>query len=96
MCRNFSNQDIKYILGLCDSNKAEADIYLEYNYTTKQDVKNNVKNWSFGNNIPFHTVKISPKTCRPFYNINDNGFRKTWLDKAIEVYGYTLFSTNNF
>jgi hypothetical protein len=21
---------------------------------------------------------------------------KTWLDKAIEIYGYTLFSTNNF
>ena len=96
VCRNFSNQDIKYILDLCDSNKAEADIYIDYNYTSKPDVKNNLKNWNFENNIPFHTVNICPKTCRPFYNIIDNGFRKTWLDKAIEVYGYTLFSTNNF
>ena len=96
VCQDLSNTEIKDILELCDSNKAEADIYIPYNYNIKPFRKTITKNWEFNNNLPYHKVNISPKTCRPYYNISDNGFMKTWLDKAIEIYGYTLFSTNNF
>jgi hypothetical protein len=96
VCQDLSNTEIKDILELCDSNKTEADIYLPYNYDIKPFRKTITKNWKFGNKVPYFKVNISPKTCRPYYNISDNGFMKTWLDKAIEIYGYTLFSTNNF
>ena len=55
------------------------------------------KNWKFDNNIPTHLVPICPQTCRPYYNVVDKyGFKTTWLDQAIEIYGHELFSTNNF
>jgi len=95
-CKDLSNTEIKDVLALCDSNKAEADIYIPYNFQMKPYVKSITKNWTFGKDIPYCKVNISPKTCRPYYNIIDDGIHKTWLDKAIEVYGYTLFSTNNF
>ena len=96
VCKDLSITEINDMLDLCNANKAEADIYIPYDYTIKPYIKTSTKNWTFGTNIPYHKVDISPKTCRPFYNISDNGFHKIWLDKAIEVYGYTLFSTNNF
>jgi hypothetical protein len=95
-CKDLSIAEINDMLDLCNANKAEADIYIPYNYEVKPYVKKTTKNWNFGTDIPYHKVDISPKTCRPFYNITDNGFRKIWLDKAIEVYGYEIFSTNNF
>jgi hypothetical protein len=95
-CKDLSNTEIKDVLDLCDSNKAEADIYIPYNFQMKPYAKSITKNWTFGKDIPYCKVNISPKTCRPYYNIIDDGRHKTWLDKAIEVYGYTLFSTNNF
>lgn len=96
VCQDLSDTEIKDILELCDSNKAEADIYIPYNYDIKPFRKTFTKNWKFNNNLPYYKVDISPKTCRPYYNIIDKGYKKTWLDKAIEVYGYELFSTNNF
>ena len=97
VCKDLSNVEIQEILNLCDSNKAESDIYISYNYKVKPNTpKTFTKNWTFGNNIPSFKVAISPKTCRPYYNIVDKGIRKVWLDKAIEIYGYELFSTNNF
>jgi len=96
VCKELSNTEIKDILELCDSNKAEADIYIPYNFEIKPYVKCIAKNWTFGKDIPYYKVNISPKTCRPYYNIIENGIKKTWLDNAIEIYGYTIFSTNNF
>jgi hypothetical protein len=96
VCKELSNTEIKDILELCDSNKSESDIYIPYNYVVKSFEKTITKNWSIGNNIPSIKVNISPKTCRPYYNIIDNGRKKIWLDKATEIYGNELFSTSNF
>ena len=96
VCKKLSNTEIKDILELCDSNKAEADIYIAYNFEIKSYIKCITKNWTFGKVVPYYKVNICPKTCRPYYNIIENGWKKTWLDNAIEIYGYTLFSTNNF
>ena len=96
VCQDLSNTEIKDILELCDSNKTEADIYLPYNYDIKPFRKTITKNWKFGNKVPYFKVNISPKTCRPYYNIIDNGQKKIWIDKASEIYGDTLFSTNEF
>jgi hypothetical protein len=96
VCKDLSIPEINSIIDLCNANKAEVDIYIPYNYQIAPYTKSTTKNWSFGNNVPYHKVDISPKTCRPYYNIIDKGIRKTWLDKAIEIYGYELFSTNNF
>lgn len=95
-CKDLSITEIKYILDLCDANKSEADIYIPYNYEVKPFVKSVTKNWGFGNNVPYFKVNISPKTCRPYYNVIVNGRWETWLDNAINIYGYDLFSTNNF
>ena len=95
-CKDLSITEIKYILDLCDANKSEADIYIPYNYEVKPFVKSVTKNWGFGNNVPYFKVDISPKTCRPYYNVIVNGRWQTWLDNAINIYGYDLFSTNNF
>jgi hypothetical protein len=96
VCKELSNTEIKDILELCDSNKSESDIYIPYNYVVKSFEKTITKNWSIGNNIPSIKVNISTKTCRPYYNIIDNGRKKIWLDKATEIYGNELFSTSNF
>ena len=96
VCKELSNTEIIDIIELCDSNKSESDIYIPYNYVLKPSEKNIVKNWTFGNNMPSIKVNISTKTCRPYYNIIDNGCKKSWLDKANEIYGNELFSTNNF
>jgi hypothetical protein len=96
VCKDLSSTEIKDIFSLCDSNKSESDIYIAYLYQIKPYVKSYTKNWSFGMDVPYFPVKICPETCRPYYNIIDNGIKKTWLDKAIEIYGYDLFSTNNF
>lgn len=95
-CKDLSITEIKDILNLCDANKAEGDIYIPYNYEVKPFVKSVTKNWRFGNNVPYFKVNISPNTCRPYYNVIVNGRRETWLDNAIKIYGYDLFSTNNF
>jgi hypothetical protein len=96
VCKELSNTEIKDILELCDSNKSESDIFIPYNYIIKLFEKNVTKNWSFGNNMPSIKVNISSKTCRPYYNIIDNGRKKIWLDKAREIYGDEMFSSNNF
>ena len=96
VCKELSNTEIIDIIELCDSNKSESDIYIPYNYVVKPFEKNITKNWTFGNNMPTIKVNISPKTCRPYYKIIDNGREKIWLDKATEIYGNELFSTNNF
>ena len=72
------------------------DIYISYNYEIKCPINTLKNNWNFGINVPYHKVDISPSTCRPYYNINDNGQIKKWIDKAKEIYGNKLFSTNNF
>ena len=95
-CTTLSITEIKDILDLCDRNKSECDIYIPYNYEVKTYTKINTKNWSYGNDVPYNKVAISSNTCRPYYNIIDNGKKKTWLDKATEIYGTKLFSTNNF
>ncbi len=95
-CNNLSNTEIKYIFSLCDSNKSESDIYIPYDYKVKPCEKSFTKNWKFGKDVPYFPVKICPKTCRPYSVINDNGRYKSWLEKATEIYGDTLFSTNNF
>jgi hypothetical protein len=95
-CQSLSNTEIKDILDLCDSNKSESDIFIDYNYSIKPYNKTFTKTWSFGNNIPYIKVSICPKTCRPYYTIIDNGKEKTWIQKANEIYGKQLFSTNNF
>ena len=97
VCENFSNTDIKYILDICDSNKAESDIYIPYRYTARKNIITNTKTWEFTNDVPSNTINICPETCRPYYNVADkNGFKSTWLDQAIKIYGYNLFSTDNF
>ena len=96
VCKELSNTEIIDIIELCDSNKSESDIYIPYNYIVKPFEKTTTKNWNFKSNMPSIKVNISPKTCRPYYNIIDNGRKKIWLDKAIEIYGNELFSTNNF
>lgn len=97
VCENFSNTDIKYILDICDSNKAESDINISYRYTNRKNIITNTKTWDFTNDVPSSTIRICPETCRPYYNVADkNGFKSTWLDQAIKVYGYNLFSTDNF
>jgi hypothetical protein len=97
VCENFSNADIKYILDICDSNKAESDIYIPYRYTSQKNVITNTKTWDLTNDVPSTTIHICPETCRPYYNVADkNGFKSTWLDEAIKIYGYNLFSTDNF
>ncbi len=96
-CESLDDSDIKYIFDKCDSNKAEADIYIPYNFVNDKTPKVQTKNWKFDHNVPTHLVPICPQTCRPYYNVPDkNGFKTTWLDMAIEIYGYELFSTNNF
>jgi len=96
VCKDLSITEIKDILDLCNANKAESDIYIPYNYEIRPFVKYVTKNWSFGNNVPYFKVDISPKTCRPYYKVNVNGINSTWLDNAIKIYGHDLFSTNNF
>ena len=96
VCKDLSITEINDIIDLCNANKAEADIYIPYNYEVKPYVKKTTKNWKFATDIPYYKVDISPKTCRPYYSITDNGEKKTWLDNATKVYGTELFSTNNF
>jgi hypothetical protein len=91
--------EIQDIFKLCENgvNKTESDIYIPYKFTIRSSLKSKVKNWNFDNNVPTHKVLICPITCRPYYNVADkNGFKSTWLEQAIQIYGYELFSTNNF
>jgi len=96
VCKDLSIPEINGIIKLCDTNKSEGDIYIPYNYSAEPYVKTTTKKWSFGIDVPYYIVVISPNTCRPLYNIIDDDKNKIWIDKAIEVHGNDLFSTNNF
>lgn len=90
--------EIHDIFKLCENgvNKTESDIYIPYKFDVKSSLKSKVKNWSFDENIPTHKVPICPQTCRPYSTVLENGKMRTWLEKAHEIYGSELFSTNNF
>lgn len=90
--------EIQDIFKLCESNlnKTESDIYIPYKFVVRSSLKSKVKNWRFDENIPTHKVPICPQTCRPYSAVLENGKLRTWLEKAHEIYGNELFSTNNF
>ena len=86
--------ELLYILSLCDRNKAEADIYIPFEYveTPRNDY---TKNWDYTEDVPDYSVKISLNTCRPFYKVKDHRVNITWVQSANEVYGKNYISLNN-
>ena len=97
ICDDLSNSMITHILGLCDVSKSESDINIPFGIKMGDGNLKMIRNWKYDNeNVPRNNVAICPLTCRPYYNIIDNGTLKTWLEKATEVYGEELFSTNKF
>jgi hypothetical protein len=96
ICKELSRDEIKYIFELCNSNKAEADIYIPYNLVLSMSSNKFIRNWKYEMNVPYSYVKISEKTCRPFFNIYEKGKQITWFEKAHKIYGYDFMSINNF
>ena len=85
--------EIIHIFSLCDSNKAESDIVLPFDYKAEDFVCANTKNWYYDENTPKTTVRISINTCRPFYRLNDE---IVWKDEATKVYGKFMSLDNMF
>ena len=96
LCKNLCIQEIRYIYELCDSNKVESDIYIPYNLQLSPYIKSKIRNWKYDMNVPYSYVKISEKTCRPFFNIYEKGCQVAWFEKAHKIYGYEFMSVNNF
>lgn len=98
ICNELEISEIIDIYNLCDVNKAEADIYLPFDYQIKEFVFKNTKNWGYGKDVPKTTVHISKNTCRPFYNIKGGWALSnicTWEDNAKKIYGEKFMSLDN-
>lgn len=98
ICHELEISEIIDIYNLCDVNKAEADIYLPFDYQIKEFVFKNTKNWGYGKDVPKTTVHISKNTCRPFYNIKGGWVFSTiftWEENAKKIYGEKFMSLDN-
>jgi hypothetical protein len=93
-CKYLSTSEIIYILNLCENNKnrIESDINIPFNHKyDKYEIKT-TKNWDYDENIPYHKVEISLKSCRPFYKVDKD---KIWVDVATKVYGKKFISIDS-
>jgi hypothetical protein len=93
-CKYLSTSEIIYILNLCENNKnrIESDINIPFNYKHDKYELTTTKNWDYEENIPYHKVEISLKSCRPFYKIDKD---KIWVDVATKVYGKKFISVDS-
>jgi hypothetical protein len=63
-----------YIVNLVDPQKSASAYFLDYNIVIPALPKGEV-NWGYGLKDFEDSVKICPKTLRPFYHVQEN---KTW------------------
>jgi len=92
-CSDLTIDEIIHIFNLCDSNKAESDIYLPFDYKPDNIVCESTKNWHYDENTPKTTVNISINTCRPFYRLKEE---IVWKDEAVKIYGNFMSLDNMF
>ena len=91
-CKYLPTSEIIYILNLCENNKTESDINIPFNHKHDKYIVTTTKNWDYDENIPYHKVEISLKTCRPFYKVDKD---KIWVDVATKVYGKKFISIDS-
>ena len=94
VCQTLPIADIIYIMSICDSNKAESDIYIPFNKVTSYTCQE-TKTWSYTKDVPEYSVAICENTCRPYSTVINNGVKQTWYESAVEIYGDRFMSVNN-